>query len=70
METLEKIQTNNAPAAIGPYSQAIKLNNLVFTSGQIPLAPATGEVVTGTIEEQTKRICENLKAVLAREELL
>ncbi len=64
METLEKIQTNNAPAAIGPYSQAIKLNNLVFTSGQIPLDPKTGTIVEGGIVEQTHRICKNLEAVL------
>ena len=61
---MKHIQTSNAPAAIGPYSQAIVTGNLVFTSGQIPLDPATGEVVAGAIEEQTKRICENLKAVL------
>ena len=61
---MKPIHTSNAPAAIGPDSQAIVTGNLIFTSGQIPLAPATGEVVTGTIEEQTKRICENLKAVL------
>ena len=61
---MKHIQTSNAPAAIGPYSQAIVTGNLAFTSGQIPLDPATGEVVAGAIEEQTKRICENLKAVL------
>ena len=61
---MKPIHTSNAPAAIGPYSQAIVTGNLVFTSGQIPLDPATGEVVAGAIEEQTKRICENLKAVL------
>lgn len=61
---MKHIHTANAPAAIGPYSQAIVTGNLVFTSGQIPLDPATGTVVTGAIEEQTKRICENLKAVL------
>lgn len=61
---MKHIHTSNAPAAIGPYSQAIVTGNLVFTSGQIPLDPATGTVVAGAIEEQTKRICENLKAVL------
>ncbi len=61
---MKPIHTSNAPAAIGPYSQAIVTGNLIFTSGQIPLDPATGEVVTGAIEEQTKRICENLKALL------
>ena len=60
-----RIYTENAPAAIGPYSQAIKTNGFVFTSGQIALDPATGEVVAGGITEQTMRICENLKAVLA-----
>ncbi len=60
-----RIYTENAPAAIGPYSQAIKTNGFVFTSGQIALDPATGEVVAGGISEQTVRICENLKAVLA-----
>lgn len=59
-----RIYTENAPAAIGPYSQAIKTNGFVFTSGQIALDPATGEVVAGGISEQTERICENLKAVL------
>ena len=60
-----RIYTENAPAAIGPYSQAIKTNGFVFTSGQIALDPATSEVVAGGITEQTVRICENLKAVLA-----
>lgn len=61
---MKKVQTDNAPAAIGPYSQAMIAGNLVFTSGQIPLDPNTGEVVAGDIREQTERICENLKAVL------
>jgi 2-iminobutanoate/2-iminopropanoate deaminase len=61
---MEKIFTEKAPAAIGPYSQAIRANGLVFTSGQIPLDPANGLVVAGGIEEQTRRVCENLKAVL------
>lgn len=58
------VQTDNAPAAIGPYSQAKIVGDLVFTSGQIPLDPKTGEVVTGSIAEQTHRICQNLSAVL------
>ena len=62
---MERIFTDNAPAAIGPYSQAVAANGLIFTSGQIALDPATGEVVAGGIREQTQRICENLKAVLA-----
>ena len=60
-----RIHTQKAPAAIGPYSQAVKANGLVFTSGQIALDPATGAVIEGGIREQTARICENLKAVLA-----
>ncbi len=62
---METVHTPLAPAAIGPYSQAIKANGLVFTSGQIALDPASGAVVEGGIREQTARICENLKAVLA-----
>ncbi len=54
-----------APAAIGPYSQATEANGFVFTSGQIPLHPETGELVGTTIEEQTERVMQNLKAVLA-----
>ena len=56
--------TNEAPAAIGPYSQAIHIGNLVFTAGQIALDPATGQLVHGGIKEQTTRVFENLKAVL------
>ncbi len=62
---MQKVHTQFAPAAIGPYSQAVKANGFIFTSGQIALDPATGAVVQGGIAEQTKRICENLKAVLA-----
>ncbi len=61
---MKAIHTENAPAAIGPYSQAVESGNLVFTSGQIPLDPKTGNIVSGGIKEQTKRACENLKAVL------
>ena len=61
---MEKIHTNNAPAAIGPYSQAIKTGGLVFTSGQIPLNPATGNVEAVGIEAQTEQVCKNLCAVL------
>ena len=61
---MEKVYTNNAPEAIGPYSQAVKVGNLVFTSGQIAIDPATGNVDAVTIEEQTHRVCKNLKAVL------
>ena len=59
-----KIHTNDAPAAIGPYSQAVTVGNLVFTSGQIPLDPATGEMVGKDITEQAHRVCKNLEAVL------
>jgi 2-iminobutanoate/2-iminopropanoate deaminase len=58
------IKTDQAPAAVGPYSQAVRIGNLVFTAGQIPLDPATGKLVEGTIEAQTRRVLENLKAVL------
>ena len=59
-----KVQTNNAPAAIGPYSQAIVTGNLIFTSGQIPLNPETGVLEGENITEQTHRVCKNLEAVL------
>lgn len=61
----EKVQTNKAPAAIGPYSQAVVTGNLVFTSGQIPLNPETGVLEGADIKEQTHRVCKNLEAVLA-----
>ena len=60
----EPVQTENAPAAIGPYSQAIKAGGFVFVSGQIPLDPKTGELVAGGIGEQTERVFRNLAAVL------
>ena len=59
-----KIQTAQAPAAIGPYSQGMVVGNLVFTSGQIALDPLTGNLVGDTITEQTHRVCQNLGAVL------
>lgn len=59
-----KIQTNNAPAAIGPYSQAVLVGNLIFTSGQIPLHPETGLLEGDGVAEQTHRVCKNLEAVL------
>jgi len=58
------IQTDHAPAAIGPYSQAIKANGFVFVSGQIPIDPETGEFVSGGVGEQTERVLQNLAAVL------
>ena len=60
----EIIETPDAPAAIGPYSQAVKFGSMLITSGQIPLTPA-GELVTGGVAEQTGQVMENLKAVLA-----
>ena len=61
---MKKIETKMAPAAIGPYSQAIEVANLIFTSGQIPLNPETGDLEGTDIKEQTHRVCKNLKAVL------
>ncbi len=58
------VKTASAPEAIGPYAQAVKANGFVFTSGQIPLDPATGEMSKGDVKEQTRRVLENLKAVL------
>ncbi len=59
------IYTKNAPDAIGPYSQAVRSGNLVFTSGQIAIDPESGTVKAQTIEEQTEQVCKNLGAVLA-----
>jgi 2-iminobutanoate/2-iminopropanoate deaminase len=61
----EIVQTASAPAAIGPYSQAVKLGNVVYCSGQIPLDPATGQMVGATVAEQAERVMQNLGAVLA-----
>ncbi len=58
------ISTNNAPAAIGPYSQAIKIGNFLFASGQLGIDPATGDFVPGGVKEQTEQIFKNIKAVL------
>lgn len=60
----EKVYTKNAPDAIGPYSQAVKCGNLVFTSGQIAINPQNGQIEAQTIEEQTEQVCKNLEAVL------
>ena len=60
----ERIQTDKAPAAIGPYSQAIRAGEFVFVSGQIAIDPATGQFVGGTVAEQTERVFKNLAAVL------
>ncbi len=58
------VSTNKAPGAIGPYSQANIFGNLVFTSGQVPLVPETGEIIAGGIEEQTEQSLKNVKAIL------
>ena len=58
------INTANAPVAIGPYSQAVRVGNLLYTSGSIPIMPETGNVVEGGVEEQTKQAIENLKAIV------
>jgi 2-iminobutanoate/2-iminopropanoate deaminase len=60
----KEIKTENAPQAIGPYSQAIEANGMIFASGQIPIDPASGQLQMGTIEEQTRLVLTNLKAVL------
>jgi 2-iminobutanoate/2-iminopropanoate deaminase len=60
----DRVQTDGAPKAIGPYSQAIKANGMVFASGQIALDPVSGQVIEGGITEQTERVLNNLKAVL------
>lgn len=65
MQTRNVIATADAPAAIGPYSQAIRVGDTLYTSGQIPIDPKTGEMVAGGITEQTERVLANLKAVLA-----
>jgi 2-iminobutanoate/2-iminopropanoate deaminase len=59
------VTTSGAPGAIGPYSQAVRIGNLVYTSGQVALDPATGQLISGGIAEQTTRALENIKAVLA-----
>jgi 2-iminobutanoate/2-iminopropanoate deaminase len=58
------INTNNAPAPIGPYSQAVAANGFLFVSGQIPSNPATGEIVSGDIKAEAKQVMENIKAIL------
>src|SRR6266498_1041177 len=63
--SMDYIATNDAPKAIGPYSQAVRAGNLLFLSGQIPLDPVAGELVQGDFAAQTRRVLENLKAVLA-----
>ena len=60
----EKIYTENAPAAIGPYSQAVKVNGVVYTSGQIAIVPASGNIEASDVQGQTEQVMQNLKAVL------
>jgi 2-iminobutanoate/2-iminopropanoate deaminase len=64
-DSKQAISTREAPAAIGPYSQAIRIGSFLYTSGQVALDPASGAVVAGGVAEQTVRVIENLKAVLA-----
>ncbi len=61
---MKYVKTDKSPAAIGPYSQAVAANGFVFVSGQIPIVPSTGELLQGSIEEQTERVIENIKAIL------
>jgi len=61
---METIHTDNAPKAIGPYSQAVKAGNMLFVSGQIPIDPKTGELSSGTIQEQTKLVLTNIGEIL------
>lgn len=63
---MKQISTDKAPSAIGPYSQAIEVNGMLFCSGQIPLNPETGKLVEGSIADQTARVMENLKAVVEK----
>jgi 2-iminobutanoate/2-iminopropanoate deaminase len=65
MMPIERIATEGAPAAIGPYSQGVRAGDWIFLSGQIPLDPASGELVPGGIEAQTRQVMRNLRAVLA-----
>ena len=64
MKKVEVISTEGAPAALGPYSQALRVDGTIYCSGQIPLDPKTGQIVEGGIEAQTRRVLANLKAVL------
>ncbi|KAI7905841.1 endoribonuclease L-PSP [Cokeromyces recurvatus] len=64
LSTLTRVHTSNAPAAIGPYAQAIKANGLVFTSGSLPVVPETGDIIKGGIKEQTEQSLSNMAEVL------
>jgi 2-iminobutanoate/2-iminopropanoate deaminase len=61
---VQQVTTDKAPAAIGPYSQGVIVNGLLFSAGQIPIDPATGQVIDGDIDAQTERVMQNLQAVL------
>jgi endoribonuclease L-PSP, putative len=63
-DSMTEISTKNAPAAIGPYSQAVEVNGMIYTSGMIPINPQTGELVDGTVEEQAEQAFSNLKALV------
>ena len=65
MPDIEIIKTREAPAAFGPFSQGVKTDRLVFVTGQLPLDPTTGEVVSDDVQEQTRQVMNNLKAILA-----
>ena len=69
MSDKKAVSTTSAPAAIGPYSQAVRVGDFLYTSGQVALDPATGTIVEGGIEAQTTRVLENLKAVLKAAEI-
>ena len=60
----KSIQTNKAPSAVGPYSQAMEMNGILFISGQVPLVPETGKIIEGSIKEQTRRVLQNIEAIL------
>ena len=62
--SIKVVSTDRAPAAIGPYSQAVIVNGMLYASGQIPLVPATGEIIEGGVAEQTKQVLENLREVV------
>ncbi len=66
MAKLQQVQTDDAPQAIGPYSQAIVVDGMVYTAGQIALDPRTKEIVSGGIAEQTERVMQNLRAILEK----
>ena len=69
MDNKSIVNTTGAPAPIGPYSQAVKLNNMLFVSGQIPIDPKTGDLIQNDIVEETRQVMENIKAILESAEL-